>query len=1133
MESRVLICWQQQKVELEQEVCRLQEELAESRAEREELESRNRALNDRLCRTMSPSLGISLREEEEQRRWKRKLREGREREARQALLIHRLQNKVIDYRDRCQSLDLQLQEEHTKLFASEQRVRDEHSASLESALIRLEEEQQRSVSLADTNVLLREQLSQSEQANQILREDLQKLTADWTRAVEEAEQKEADWQREKECGRGRVGQQQARFLAVWRSVVDLRRLCHSVKTAADRDLWQLRAEFSRLSSSLLFSCDSVCSSLRTSAPHNKPCGLPHPSSKHVLPSPDSSPPPLSSSILGVFTMAEIKEEEEQRMEVKLLCDSEVHQRLEVLTTSLQEDMEKEMDRLRDTERTLQAVAQAVVRLSRVLSSSGWTLAVPSDSVLSLDLSSLLSVLSQTESVLQCRHKELQGAELSVRRLREENTSLQLHLKQLEDQNQHMDVYTQQELAHTLDTLNRGNEVSTSLRLQVKEVQNREEEVKRENKRLRKERDLLEDRNQELETETHRRVEAELLENVQLSERETHQKMEVLRLKAVLEREQLDRQRAEGEALDVRVALEKCREEVLHLSSSETLLRQEVENGRNALEKMSVLNSSLVSDKRNLNQQLLQLEVELSDSQSQLRSVRSEVIAVQTDANALRRDCSRLRTQTEVDADDIRRLKERLAELERGVEEKENQLFSLEEWQTSGQRLEEISSRHALVCEELKEVQQQLMNAKEEVKRRDQQHEEQQKESRMLQEEQDNLRKCREQLEEELQELRSLSVSHHLQLQQQQQHTQVAVAQVQLLKDQIAAEASARMEAQARIHQLLLQNRDLLQHLALLVQQLKQMEARSITTAQAEQLQETRANKHDGQQSLCSSVPMSVKPISLNLKTTYNQTQDQLTTSARAWPLQISLLSPAQVDCAESYLNLLNLENSSKPAASLTEMDPVIRANGTVDNTEICDGEIVQFTLRNSTIMDEKCKQIIPKLDPPPPSTNRKRASRTFSPGSEVTAAPIPANEAAPSRSSSLFFPDFTPSSLSYNDFHSLSNGESSSSSSSEDSGVRSETKSLLSPRRDDDDLFGDRGTFLTASSSCASPLDERGGAVLSSSETTSVEPNATDSRTDNCDSLLPFSSPMNNTCLHISLSEDELLEGSLEDTQLR
>lgn len=51
-------------------------------------------------------------------------------------------------------------------------------------------------------------------------------------------------------------------------------------------------------------------------------------------------------------------------------------------------------------------------------------------------------------------------------------------------------------------------------------------------------------------------------------------------------------------------------------------------------------------------------------------------------------------------------------------------------------------------------------------------------------------------------------------------------QVQLLKDQMAAESTARMEAQARVHQLLLQNRDLLQHLALLVRQLKELEAQS-------------------------------------------------------------------------------------------------------------------------------------------------------------------------------------------------------------------------------------------------------------------------------------------------------------------
>lgn len=56
----------------------------------------------------------------------------------------------------------------------------------------------RSGGLAQTNSLLCEQLSQSEQDKQALREDLQKLTADWTGAVRDAEQRESDWLREKE-----------------------------------------------------------------------------------------------------------------------------------------------------------------------------------------------------------------------------------------------------------------------------------------------------------------------------------------------------------------------------------------------------------------------------------------------------------------------------------------------------------------------------------------------------------------------------------------------------------------------------------------------------------------------------------------------------------------------------------------------------------------------------------------------------------------------------------------------------------------------------------------------------------------------------------------------------------------------
>ncbi|CAN0352289.1 unnamed protein product [Lampetra fluviatilis] len=74
----------------------------------------------------------------------------------------------------------------------------------------------------------------------------------------------------------------------------------------------------------------------------------------------------------------------------------------------------------------------------------------------------------------------------------------------------------------------------------------------------------------------------------------------------------------------------------------------------------------------------------------------------------------------------------------------------------------------------------------------------------------------------------LSARHHIQLLQQQlgqqeQQTHVAVAQVRLLKEQLSAEVSARVEAQARAHHLLTQNRDLLTHISVLVAQLQRTE----------------------------------------------------------------------------------------------------------------------------------------------------------------------------------------------------------------------------------------------------------------------------------------------------------------------
>ncbi|XP_061787600.1 carboxyl-terminal PDZ ligand of neuronal nitric oxide synthase protein [Nerophis lumbriciformis] len=336
----------------------------------------------------------------------------------------------------------------------------------------------------------------------------------------------------------------------------------------------------------------------------------------------------------------------------------------------------------------------------------------------------------------------------------------------------------------------------------------------------------------------------------------------------------------------------------------------------------------------------------------------------------------------------------------------------------------------------------------------------------------------------------LASQHYLQLlqhqlQQQQQHTQVAVAQVQLLKDQMAAETSARMEAQARVHQLLMQNRDLLQHLALLVQQLKELEEGA--SAQTAQSGRPSVNGRI--------VSTSARSLSLSLKNPCNQTLAQLITSTPVWPPHAA--DTDAVPAAESFL--LSLESSCNHHEL---SDPLASTNGAADDREGAGEckELVPFTLRSSANAQEKCEQTIPKLDPPPPSLSRKRASRTLSPGSKV----VSFLDAPPSRSSSLSFPDITPGSLSSADFQSFSSG-----SASEDSGVRSETKSLLSPLQgDDEDVFGEPGAFLMSSSCDDSPQESLGWRSP----------------------VLPSSSPpVNHTCLHISFSEDELLDTCQED----
>ncbi|XP_057323337.1 carboxyl-terminal PDZ ligand of neuronal nitric oxide synthase protein-like isoform X2 [Microplitis mediator] len=76
-----------------------------------------------------------------------------------------------------------------------------------------------------------------------------------------------------------------------------------------------------------------------------------------------------------------------------------------------------------------------------------------------------------------------------------------------------------------------------------------------------------------------------------------------------------------------------------------------------------------------------------------------------------------------------------------------------------------------------------------------------------------------------------SLKHEIQLlrerlDQQSQQTRAAVAHARLLQDQLAAETAARVEAQTRTHQLLVQNKELLEHIGALVSHLREQDRTS-------------------------------------------------------------------------------------------------------------------------------------------------------------------------------------------------------------------------------------------------------------------------------------------------------------------
>uniref|UniRef100_A0A4W4H5B0 Si:dkey-230p4.1 n=1 Tax=Electrophorus electricus TaxID=8005 RepID=A0A4W4H5B0_ELEEL len=748
-ESKFLIGWEEERAELRVELSRLKEELAESKAEKEELQSRTHALTDRLSQTVDMSL--SLRLDGEQREWRRKLREGTEREGRQALLIHKLQNKLVEYRGLCGHLEQQVQTAERKRM-----LRDEHSDALESALIRLEEEQQRSVALVGVNTLLRSQLSQTTEANQALQGDLKKLTADWTKTVEEVGQREIDWHQEKQTLSRYVSGEHARLLLIWGGVEALRRQCHTIKTATDKDLWELRAEFSRLSSTLLsLPCLPAVSSTHASPPLSSTLTSQPLSSTHA-----------SSSTPGPMTVEDLRQE--QTVHPELIAVREENSGLRyrsvqspgtrcVIYTSSQFPFPQ-----------LHHIGIITYRVIVSLRLDGHSRNVASHVEPNDGLSSVLTIIAQAETALQWRHQELEEAEGNLRRLRVETESLEQRIKELCDEREEFQDQANQtalELKQTQRLLNSEKEIVDGLRRQLVEMETHSEELTKENKQLRFQREREDEERSESERERQRRVETELLENAQLCERESRTRLELHNLQGALERERLERERIEREATEIKDALVKTRESLVAMSSSYTLLKREAADGRDALEKTAALNESLARDKSSLNSRILQkVCVFRAHRDTELDSLQQ----VRLGERELQKELQALRGERDIETTAL-------------AEEKA--------------RNEELCEQHRAVCEELDNVKTDLCRIAEQEKELQRETHTHLKELRQLEETKHALERQNEELRQDREELRNLTET----LQQQLCVAQDQASMLEVQCTQLNLQISTLLQAKDVLH----------------------------------------------------------------------------------------------------------------------------------------------------------------------------------------------------------------------------------------------------------------------------------------------------------------------------------------------
>jgi rootletin len=126
----------------------------------------------------------------------------------------------------------------------------------------------RNLHMNHINTTLREQLDQATIANHKLSQEIQKVNHEWSRLREQLECREEEWRTEEKSFNDYFGQEHAKLLELWRSVVSFRREFTDIKQLTDRDMRKLKSELNSTSIDLQKACLNLNNNISSNDDHN-------------------------------------------------------------------------------------------------------------------------------------------------------------------------------------------------------------------------------------------------------------------------------------------------------------------------------------------------------------------------------------------------------------------------------------------------------------------------------------------------------------------------------------------------------------------------------------------------------------------------------------------------------------------------------------------------------------------------------------------------------------------------------------------------------------------------------------------------------------------------------------------------